>query len=70
MSFIETGKKVNKDTGKNAQEYGLKSVSTSTLLWHVVKRHRMALTTMYAIIITMVYIFPPLPDLILSLFSS
>lgn len=67
MTYEKAGKKVNKDTAKNAEMHELKRVSTSTLLWHVVKRHKFGLVSTYAVLMTAVYIFPPLPDLILSM---
>lgn len=68
MNYEATGKKVNKDTGKSAREYALKNVSTSTMLWAIVKRHKFALVSTYAIVLTIMYVFPPAPDLIMSLF--
>ena len=67
MKYEKTGKKVNKDTGNNAKDYTLKQVSTGTILWHVVKRHKFALVTLYAAILTILYLFPFAPDLLFSM---
>lgn len=67
MTYEPTGKKTNKDTAKHAQEYDLKRVSTSTLLWTVVKRHKFMLVSVYAGVITALYLYPPLVDTILSI---
>jgi len=67
MKYELTGKKTNKDSAKSAQEYELKGVSTSKIIWHLVKRHKFGLVTGYAIVLTALYIFPPLPDLLVSL---
>ena len=67
MKFEKTGSKVNKDTANNAKEYALRNVSTTTLLWHLVKRHKFSIVATYAVVLTAVWAFPPLPDLITSL---
>lgn len=67
MKYETTGKKVNQDTAKNAKEYALRNVKTSTLLWHLVKRHKFGIVATYAVVLTALYMFPPLPDLLLSI---
>lgn len=66
MQYEVTGKKLNKDSAKNALQYELKQFSTSTMLWHVVKRHKFGLVSTWAVVITLLYFVPFLPDLILS----
>jgi len=66
--FKETGKKVNKDTASNAKDYELKRIDTTHIIWHVIKRHRFGLVSAWAVVITILYVFPPAPDLILSMF--
>lgn len=68
MTYEKTGNKVNKDTAKNGTQYMLKDISTSTILWTVVKRHKFGLVVTYAVVLTVLYVFPPAPDLIMSLF--
>lgn len=68
MVYEKTGEKVNKDTAKNAKSYALNNVGTGTLLWHLVKRHKFGIVATYAVILTVMYIFPPAPDLIKSIF--
>lgn len=64
MKYEKTGSKINKDTVNGARDYALKNVKTGTLVWHVVKRHKFAIVTTYAIVLTILYVFPPAPDLI------
>ena len=45
------------------------SLGTPSILWLLVKRHRMQLVSAWAIGITLVWAFPPLPDLVLSMFQ-
>ena len=58
MEYETTGKKVNKDTAKNVRNYSLKSVGTGAIIWHLVKRHKFGLMTLYALVMTLQYIFP------------
>lgn len=68
MTYEKSGKKVNKDTAKNAKDYELKGIDTSQILWHIVKRHKFGLVSTYAIIMTVMYIFPAAPAVIADLF--
>jgi len=45
-------KKFNKDL------LPLKSLSTVDILWHLVQRHKFGLVAFYAVIITMLFLFP------------
>lgn len=47
----------------------LDKVGTGQIVWHLVKRHKFGLVTTYAIILTSVWMFPPLPDVVLGLFG-
>ena len=67
MKYEKTGQKTNKDTANNAKEYALRNVGTGTLLWHLIKRHKFGIVATYAVVLTAVWVFPPLPDLITSL---
>lgn len=68
MKFIETPKKDK--PGKEAHNYVLNKYSTPKLLWFIVKRHRVGLLATWAILMTAVYIFPPLPDIVIGLLSQ
>jgi len=67
MQYEKTGQKMNKNTGRNAVNNSLKNVDTSIILMHLLKKHKFSLLVAYSLIITAVYIFPPLPDLIMSI---
>jgi hypothetical protein len=64
MSFIETGKKQNKETGNRAVQNELKGIGTKAMLWAVVVRHKFFLVSTWAVFITLIHIFPPAADLI------
>lgn len=67
MKYEKTGNKVNKDTAKNATNSMLNGVGTGTIIWALVKRHRLFIITTYAIVLTVLYLFPFAPDLIISM---
>lgn len=71
MSYETTPFKVgssSKAIKNKAQNSALSNVGTGQLIWHLVKRHKFGLVSIYAIVLTAVWIFPPLPDLALTLF--
>lgn len=45
----------------------LERVSTSSILWYLIKRHKTGLLATWAIGVTTLYIFPPLPSVLFSL---
>lgn len=56
---------------KAAKRYAMKDMdaySTPAILWFIAKRHSHALVTAWAIVITVLYIFPPAVDVVLSIF--
>lgn len=67
MNDIKKTKKTRHETSLE-MEREIKRMNTRTLLWIVVKRHKFGLVTAWAVTITLLWIFPPLPDLILSMF--
>ena len=72
MEFRTTPFKVGssaKELKTKASNDLLKKISTGGIIWHLVKRHKFAIVSTYAIILTAVWAFPPLPDLILALFG-
>lgn len=58
-----TGKDIKNKIGDNL----LDKVGTGRIVWHLVKRHKFGLVSIYAIAITFVWLFPPGPDLLISM---
>lgn len=50
---------VSKEAGRVLDDF-----STSRILWHVVKRHKLGLITAYAIVLTIFYFLPFVPTLL------
>lgn len=68
MDYVQTPSKTNiQASTKKLVTKGMKDLSTSYIIWFLVKRHRFALIATWAIIVSALYVFPPLPDLVLSL---
>lgn len=67
MTYEKTGKKVNKDTGNNALYHIVKTNSTSKLIWYITRKHKTGLFAAWAVLMTLLYVFPALPDVVLSL---
>ena len=42
-------------------------VGTASIIWYLVKRHKFGLVTAWAIVVTLFYTVPFLPDLLLNL---
>lgn len=77
MKYEETPKqkltpKKTEDIFKNGLSKAISgdSVSTSWVIWQLVKKHKFALVSLYAIGLTAVWVFPPLPDLLFSLIGK
>lgn len=66
MKYEETPVKNTKLTHKDVALKTLEVVGTGTVMWFLVKRHKFALVTTWAFIITLFYIAPFVPDLIIS----
>lgn len=58
-----------KNIKENAIDLELGRVRTSTMLLHLVKRHKFGLVSAWAVLITLTYLFPPLWDIVGSLVS-
>lgn len=72
MEFKTTPFKIGssaKELKTKASNDLLNKISTGGIIWHLVKRHKFGIVSTYAIILTAVWMFPPLPDVILSLFG-
>lgn len=69
MKYEETpiNKTVSKEAVKKHKNDQLDKVSTSAIIWHLVKRHKFALVTTYAVVLTVFYFMPFLPDILFSL---
>ena len=65
MKYEETP--IKKTSNKKLKEYDIGRLDTSAILWLLVRRHKFSLVSGYAITLTVVYLFPPLPDMVLSL---
>ena len=72
MEFIDTPFKVGggKNIKSKKQSNALNDVGTGQIIWHLVKRHRFFLVSTYAVILTAVWVFPPLPYLVMALFGK
>lgn len=71
MDFLPTGSKtgsVREMKNKVSDDY-LGKITTGRILWHLVKRHKFALVSVWAVLITISYIFPPVWDILGSLIS-
>lgn len=69
MDFVETGSKAGSIKGmknKVSDDY-LSKITTSRIFWHLVKRHKFGLVSMWAVLITITYMFPPVWDILGSL---
>lgn len=62
---------VNKTVSKTAiskhKDTTLADVNTSSIVWHLIKRHKFGLVVAYAVVISVYYFVPFAPDVLLSL---
>jgi hypothetical protein len=70
MEYEKTGKKRNKDTGKNAAESALRGVDTKAMLWFMFKKHKFGLSVALNIVFAVFFFLPFLPGEIADLLSS
>jgi hypothetical protein len=68
MQYETTPIKNSKELGKQVKSANLDKIKTGTILWHLVKRHKFVLVTTYAIVLTVLYMLPFLPDVLTNLF--
>jgi len=45
----------------------LSKVTTQRIIWHLVKRHKFGIVATWAVIITVLWAFPPATDILVSL---
>lgn len=66
LDLIDTPFKMGsvKAMKKNISEDLLSKVNTSRIIWHLVKRHKFGLVTLWAVLITITYMFPPVWDIL------
>ena len=69
MTYEETPvkDKISKAGNKKFVHNQLESVRTTTLLWHVVKRHKFVLVTVYASVMTVMVFAPYAPGMLFGL---
>ncbi len=67
MNYEKTGsKKIRKSAAINES---IKNVGTGAIVWALVKRHKFALVSIYAVILTILYLFPMIGVELGSLFA-
>lgn len=69
MVFEETPINVSAKAKSKYYDGALDKMSTSRIVWYLVKRHKFGLVVTWAIIITISYLFPPFWDTVGSLFK-
>ena len=57
------------ELANRAISMGMSKVSTRKIIWHLIKRHKFFLVSTWAVIITILWLFPPAIDVILSIFN-
>ncbi len=70
MDLLETPFKMGSSTRaiKNTvSDNVLEKVTTKRIIWHLVKRHKFGLVSIWAVIITVLWAFPPATDILVSL---
>lgn len=65
MKYEETP--IKKTDGKKVIMHDMKRLGTPTILWFIAKRHKVGILATWAVVMTALYMFPPLPDVVLSL---
>lgn len=67
MKYEETPVKPSKVSAKTLALKELDRVGTASIVWFLIKKHKFGLVLTWAIIITVLYVFPPAPQILLSL---
>lgn len=73
MTYEETpvSKKIDgKAVNKNSRNLLLSKVSTGAMIWFIIKRHKFGIAVTWAVFITICYMMPFVPDMILSALVS
>lgn len=67
MTYEETPVKKSKLDPKKLALKELERVGTGSIIWYLVKRHKTGLLATWAVLMTALYMFPPLPDVLFGL---
>lgn len=69
MDLIESPFKMGKirDMKNKVSDDYLGKISTSRIIWHLVKRHKFGIVSVWAVVITITWMFPPVWDILGSL---
>lgn len=70
MEYEETPPKTTKGLSKAVKIKAVERLGTPTILWLLVKRHKVGLLAFWAGTVTVFYLFPFVPDLLLSVFRG
>ena len=70
MTYEQTPIKKTKLDKKQVLDYGLSRISTASIIWFLVKRHKVGLLGTWATVMTVLWALPGLPTFILSLFNK
>lgn len=72
MTYEETPVKNGnaKDIKKQATRRQLDQAGSWTIIWTLIKRHKFGLVLTWAIAVTILYLFPFAPDLLLTFFKG
>jgi hypothetical protein len=70
MQYEETPIKKSKVSGTSLALKGLERVSTLAIVWYLVKRHKFGLVIVWALTVTILYIAPFVPSMLLGLILS
>jgi hypothetical protein len=57
----------SKSIKKNISDNVLDKISTGRILWYLVKRHKFGIVLIWAILMTVSYMFPPIWDILGSI---
>lgn len=68
LDYQETPVK-NKISATQVALRDLSRVSTTSILWYLVKRHKTVILATWAVGMTILYLFPPAPAMLLSLLT-
>jgi len=70
MDYIKTKDKQTKDTLREVSVSSIKGIDTKYILMGLVARHKFFLVSAYAIILSVYFFLPFLPDYLFSLLRS
>lgn len=59
--------KPSKTAVRKQVKHDIDGLDTSTIVWHLAKRHKFGLVTSYALVLSLFYFVPFLPDMLFGL---